>query len=91
MKSGGRTETDGTLLPRDQPGSVLHDEVEVARRAVAMVSNGAVLAADGRLVALQADTICIHGDTPGAAVMAGRIREALAASGVSIAAPQFRR
>ena len=83
--------SDGTLLPRDQPGSVLHDEVEVARRAVAMVSNGAVLAADGRLVALQADTICIHGDTPGAAVMAGRIREALAASGVSIAAPQFRR
>jgi UPF0271 protein len=80
-------QADGTLLPRGQPGSVLDDDFEVARRAVAMVADAAIVTAEGTTIALQADTICIHGDTPGAARMAGRIRQALAASGISVAAP----
>ena len=82
---------DGTLLPRDQPGSVLHDDAQVARRAVDMVVEGSVVSADGSLVTLQAETICIHGDTPGAAQMARQVREALGAAGVTIAAPTFPR
>ena len=70
---------DGSLLPRDWPGSVLHDEAEVAARAVAMVRDRAVIAAD---------TICVHGDTPGAAALAKRIRDALAAAGITVAPPQ---
>ena len=78
---------DGSLLPRDQPGSVLHDEAEVAARAVTMVRDRAVVAADGTRVAIVADTICVHGDTPGAAALAKRIRDALAAAGIAVAAP----
>ena len=78
---------DGTLMPRDEPGSVLRDQAQVAARAVAMVTDGSVLASDGTRVPLQADTICIHGDTPGAAVIAAGIRDAFAAAGITVAAP----
>jgi UPF0271 protein len=78
---------DGSLVPRDEPGSVLHDESAVASRAVAMVRERGVVAIDGTHIRLDADTICIHGDTPGAAMLARRIRDALAAAGVTVAAP----
>ena len=78
---------DGSLVPRDQPGSVLHDESSVASRAVAMVRERCVAAVDGSRVVLDADTICIHGDTPGAPAMARRIRDALAVAGITVAAP----
>jgi UPF0271 protein len=78
---------DGTLVPRDQPGSVLHEESLVASRAVAMVCERGIAAVDGSRVGLDADTICIHGDTPGAPVLARRIRDALAAAGITVAAP----
>ena len=81
---------DGSLLPRNQQGSVLHDETAVAARAVAMVQGGAVIAVDGSHVAIRADTICLHGDSPGADVMALRIRDAFAAAGVRIVAPKER-
>ena len=77
---------DGSLLPRDQPGSVLHDDAVVAARAVAMVRERRVVAVDGSRIALAADTICVHGDTPGAAQMAKRIRDALAAAGITVRA-----
>jgi UPF0271 protein len=82
---------DGSLLPRSQQGSVLHDEAIVAARAVAMVQEAAVTAVDGSRVAIRADTICLHGDSPGADVMALRIREAFAATGIRIAPPKARR
>jgi 5-oxoprolinase (ATP-hydrolysing) subunit A len=82
---------DGSLLPRNQQGSVLHDETGVASRAVAMVQGGAIIAVDGSHVAIRADTICLHGDSPGADVMALRIRDAFAAAGVRIVAPKERR
>lgn len=78
---------DGSLVPRTQPGSVLDDESAVALRAVAMVRERGVAAVDGSRVTLDADTICIHGDTPGAPALARRIRGALAVAGITVAAP----
>ena len=81
---------DGTLLPRDQPGSVLHEEALVAARAVAMVRDHHVSASDGTAILVEAETICVHGDTPGAAALAARIREALQTAEISVTAPKPR-
>lgn len=75
----------GTLVPRDEPGAVIHDPALVAARAVAMVRERAVTAIDGSRVALTVDTICVHGDTPGAAALARALREALVRAGVEMA------
>lgn len=75
---------DGTLVPRSHAGAVLHDDEAVAARAVAMVRDGAVVAADGSRLNLRADTMCVHGDTPGAAALARRIRAALEDAGVRV-------
>jgi len=77
---------DGTLVPRDRSGAVLTDAELVARRALEMVRERAVTAADGTRVALDIDTVCLHGDTPEAALMARRVRESLEAAGVVVAA-----
>jgi len=78
---------DGSLQPRTEPGSVIHDAEAVADRAVAMVREGSVTAVDHSRVALRADTICLHGDTPGADALARRVRDAFAAAGIRVAAP----
>jgi UPF0271 protein len=75
----------GALVPRSRPGSVIHDHEHVAARAVRMVRERVVVAIDDALVPLEADTICVHGDTPGAATLARNIRTALEANGVTIA------
>ncbi len=75
---------DGSLQPRSEPGAVLHDESAVIDRAVQMVTTGSVTAVDGAQVPLEVDTICLHGDTPGAAALARRLREALASAGVDV-------
>jgi 5-oxoprolinase (ATP-hydrolysing) subunit A len=77
---------DGTLAPRDQPGGVIHDPDAVVPRVLAMIREGAVTAVDGSQVSLQAETICLHGDTPGAAHLASRIRQALVDAGVELRA-----
>jgi UPF0271 protein len=64
----------------------LHDAGVVVPRAIAMVRDRAVLADDGSRVTLQVETICVHGDTPGAAALARRLREGLEAAGIEIAA-----
>lgn len=76
----------GTLVPRSEPGAVLHDPDAVVARAVGMATEGAVTAADGSWVALEARSLCLHGDTPGAAQLALRVREALGAAGVRVEA-----
>ncbi|MFJ7264640.1 LamB/YcsF family protein [Streptomyces globosus] len=76
----------GTLVPRGEPGAVLHDPDAVVARAVAMAAEGAVPAADGSRVAVTALSLCVHGDTPGAAALVGRVREALAAAGIRVEA-----
>ena len=78
---------DGTLSPRGTPGAVLTDVAEVARRAVRMATEQAVTAVDGTSVSVRADTICIHGDTPGAAALARAVRQALTAAGIEVRPP----
>jgi UPF0271 protein len=77
---------DGSLAPRSFPGAIIDDGDLVAARAVSMVCDQRVTALDGTPVRVAADTICVHGDTPGAANLARRVREALEASGVRISA-----
>ena len=75
---------EGTLVPRSQPGALLHDPEEVATRMIRLVRTGMVEAVDGSDVAVHADSICVHGDTPGAVRMAVAVRQALTADGVDI-------
>lgn len=79
-------EADGSLTPRHRPGSVISDPSVVVERAVAMVTTRTVVATTGERVALQADTLCLHGDTPGAAELARRLRAALQSRGVIVTA-----
>ncbi|MFA9444986.1 LamB/YcsF family protein [Egicoccus sp. AB-alg6-2] len=76
----------GTLVPRDTPGAVLDDVREVARRAVTMVTEREVVAIDGTGVPVEAESVCVHGDTPNAVAMAAAIRSALEAAGIEIRA-----
>ena len=78
---------DGTLVQRAQPGAVIEDTGSAVEQALKMVREGRVIAIGGSEVPVKADTICIHGDTPGAAGHARALRAALAAAGVEIAPP----
>jgi UPF0271 protein len=78
---------DGSLVPRSEPGAVIDDEQLVVTRAVAIARERMVIAADGTRVPLDVQTICVHGDTPGAALLASRIRKALGDAGVQVRAP----
>jgi len=78
-------EPDGSLTPRSRPGAVIHDVDRVVERAVRMVRDGVVLTPDGRAVPLQVQTICVHGDTPGAADLVARIAGALRGAGAAVA------
>lgn len=76
---------DGTLVPRSEPGSVLHDADTIARRMVGLVSDGSLTAIDGSTVTLSARTICVHGDTAGSVGIAVALRVALTSAGVQLA------
>ena len=75
---------DGTLVPRRESGSVLHDPDEIAARVVRLVTEHRVTAIDGSELEVRPDSVCVHGDTPGAVGIARRIREALLAAGVEL-------
>ncbi len=75
---------DGSLTSRSKPGSVIHDAQKVVARAVRMVREKQVIAVDGSTTALRADTICLHGDAPGAADLARVIRKSLEEAGIQI-------
>jgi UPF0271 protein len=79
-------EADGSLRSRRLEGAVHADPDAVAAQAVSIARDGRVTAHDGTSVSIRADTICIHGDSPGAATFARAVREALAAAGVTVAA-----
>jgi UPF0271 protein len=76
--------SDGTLTPRSAPGALVSDEDAAARQAVRIAREGTVLAADGAEVAVDAGTICLHGDGPHAVGFARRIRQGLAAAGIAV-------
>lgn len=77
---------NGSLVPRGRPGAVIQDEQEVIARVRCLVREGAVAGRDGPLIRLHADTICLHGDTPGVDRLVEIVRRELTKEGVRIAA-----
>ena len=77
-------EPDGSLVTRSRLGSIIHDVNAVVARAVGMAKDGMVQAIDGTMIHVQADTICVHSDTPGADDLAAKLRAALQAAGILV-------
>ncbi|MFW0119848.1 LamB/YcsF family protein [Rothia sp. P5764] len=77
---------EGSLVSRREPGAIIHDPEVVAERVVRMAVDGEVIAVDGSRVTLDAASICVHGDTPGAVAIAQQVRAALEGAGVRIEA-----
>jgi UPF0271 protein len=75
---------DGSLVPRSRPGAVIQDPRVAAERMVRLVTDGTIEAIDGSLLRMQAGTICIHSDTPGAVAIAEAVATALVAAGIAI-------
>ncbi len=75
---------EGTLVPRSQPGALLHDPRQIAERMTRMVTTGLVRTSDGTDVSISADSVCVHGDSANAVETAGALREALSAAGIGI-------
>jgi len=82
-----RYEKDGSLRSRKFPDALLQDPEEAAEQALRIVEQGSVLAADGSMVPLLAQTICIHGDTPGALEIAAAVHKQLTQAGIKIQPP----
>lgn len=78
---------DGSLVARRSPGSVLDDIDVVVARAIHMAREQEVIAVDGSSIPMAVETLCVHGDHPGAARLAARVRASLEASGVRLRAP----
>src|SRR5436305_1377940 len=78
-------EDDGSLVSRRKPGAVLHDPKAIAQRVVRMVQDGAVVSVTGKVIKMRTDTVCIHGDTPGAVDIAHGVRQALKDAGIEVA------
>ncbi|KUH99523.1 hypothetical protein AU190_13980 [Mycolicibacterium acapulense] len=76
---------DGRLVDRRQRGAVLHDTDVIADRIASMVSDGRVDAVDGSTIPITVDSICVHGDSPGAVQIATAVRDRLLAEGIKIA------
>jgi UPF0271 protein len=79
-------EPDGSLRPRTRAGAVLVDSTAVARQALSIVLDGRVPLEDGGSISVKADTLCLHGDTPGALGHARAVRDAFARAGVAVVA-----
>lgn len=76
--------SEGTLVSRREPGAVLHDPVLVAQRMLRLVQSGSIEAIDGSLVRIEADSICVHGDSPAAVEMARELRRVLEHANTSL-------
>ena len=74
---------DGLLVPRNQPGAVIHDAEQAAQRLVAFVEDGRMAVVGGEPIPLAAQSVCVHGDTPGAVDMARHIRAELLGAGLA--------
>ena len=75
----------GTLVSRREPGAVLHDPDEIAERCLRFAAGEPIRAIDGSEIRVEADSICVHGDSPGAVAIAAAVRDRLAAEGVRLA------
>lgn len=76
---------EGHLVSRKEPGAVLHDPEQIARRCIAMATGEPILDVNGDPITLHPHSICVHGDTPGAVEIARRVRSALEGAGVDLA------
>ena len=84
-----RYQADGSLVARSESGAVLTEADEVTAQVRRLVTHGEVVAGDGTRVPVAFETLCLHGDTPGSAILAARIRQELGALGVSVSAPRL--
>lgn len=75
----------GALVSRREAGAVLHDDALIAQRMLTLVREGVIEAVDGSMVRVEADSICVHGDSPGAVAIARKIRQRFESEGVQIA------
>ena len=75
---------DGALVPRSEPGALLDDPDAVTVRVLRMIADGVVAAVDGSDVAVRAESVCVHGDSPGAVAMAQAVRAGLESAGVEL-------
>lgn len=76
--------TDGSLVSRREAGSVLHDAQHIAERMLQLITQGGVTSIEGEFTPVKADSICVHGDSPGAIEMARQIRNVLEGKGIAI-------
>ncbi|WP_309113985.1 5-oxoprolinase subunit PxpA [Saccharothrix sp.] len=76
---------EGTLVPRTQPGALLTSTEAVLAQVLRLAEKGEIVAATGEVVAVDVDSLCLHGDTPGAVEHARAVRKALTGSGVEVA------
>jgi UPF0271 protein len=83
-------EPDGTLVPRSSPGAVHQALYVITTQALRLATEGQVTASNGDIIDVRADTLCIHGDTPGAAEAARAVRDVLTSHGVEIRAATLR-
>ncbi len=74
----------GELVSRTLPGAVLHDEKQITDRMVTLAREGALQAVDGSMVRIEAESICVHGDSPGAVSIARSLRERFEKEGIAI-------
>ena len=77
---------DGQLVSRSDAGAVLNDPAQIAERVLSMVTTGSVTAVDGSVVAIEVESVCVHGDSPGAVKITGAVRDRLLAEGIELAA-----
>ncbi len=77
---------DGQLVSRREPDAALHDPDEIAERVVTMVTTGRLAAVDGSIITVEAESVCVHGDSPGAVLIATTLRERLVAEGITLGA-----
>lgn len=77
---------DGRLVSRREPGAVLHDPASIAERVAGMVTTGHVTAVDGSHISVSVESVCVHGDSPGAVQIASAVRDRLEADGVDVKA-----
>ena len=78
---------EGTLAPRDKPGGMIEDAGKAVKQALGMIEEGFVTSLSGKRVPVAADTLCIHGDQPGAVAFAEALRKAFADRRIEVAAP----